>query len=169
MRGFAHASPRVWNAIDIPMAEVHPDGRFLAVNPAGCRFWGRSEEELKTLRWQDITHPDDVPVDQGQVDGLASPGDTYTLPRKRYPRPAGDTAVGRLHVYTEDPERLLIAIVYDLGDIDREIARLRSEMTTQARRIRELKAQLKDERESKLMWRRAAQVFIEKQGVASDG
>jgi len=44
----------------IGMAINELDGRWLKVNPALCQMFGYSEEELTSLRWQDITHPDDI-------------------------------------------------------------------------------------------------------------
>ncbi|HMJ05827.1 MAG TPA: PAS domain S-box protein [Chthoniobacterales bacterium] len=51
----------------IGMALVAPDGRFLQVNESVCRLTGYSEEELLRLRFQDITHPDDLDLDLENV------------------------------------------------------------------------------------------------------
>jgi PAS domain S-box-containing protein len=50
------------------MALVSPDGRFLRVNRALCRLLGRSEEELTTMSYADVTDPHDVALSQGNVD-----------------------------------------------------------------------------------------------------
>ncbi|MDY6782992.1 MAG: PAS domain S-box protein [Cyanobacteriota bacterium] len=42
---------------------VTPDGRFLQVNAAGCQFWGYTEQELLSLTFQEITHPEDLDLD----------------------------------------------------------------------------------------------------------
>ena len=44
------------------MALVDTDGRFIEVNLAICSFLGRSPEDLKSLLFQTLTHPDDVVV-----------------------------------------------------------------------------------------------------------
>jgi PAS domain S-box-containing protein len=49
------------------MALVSPDGRFLRVNRALCHLLGRTEEELATLTYADVTHPDDVELSQGNI------------------------------------------------------------------------------------------------------
>lgn len=36
-------------------------GRFFLANPAFCEILGRDPATINTLRWQDITHPDDLP------------------------------------------------------------------------------------------------------------
>jgi PAS domain S-box-containing protein len=42
------------------MALVRPDYRFARVNKAFCTMLGYSEEELTTLKFTDITHPEDI-------------------------------------------------------------------------------------------------------------
>ncbi len=68
---------------------VATDGTFLRANPACCRLVGRSESELRTLTFQDITHPDDVLLDVSSLeDVLAGRADRYEMD-KRYIRPDG--------------------------------------------------------------------------------
>src|SRR5688572_4158304 len=51
----------------IGMALTTPDGRWIEVNPAFCRFVGYTREELLARTFRDITHPDDLPRDiEGQ-------------------------------------------------------------------------------------------------------
>ncbi|MFN8145815.1 MAG: PAS domain S-box protein [Candidatus Nanopelagicales bacterium] len=68
----------------IGMALVGREGRFLRVNPAYCRMVGYSAEELSTLGFQDLTHPDDV--SRGESDGtrvVRAQADGFSQ-RKRY-------------------------------------------------------------------------------------
>src|ERR671913_1270257 len=44
----------------IGVAMVTLEGRYLQVNHSLCGILGYSEEELQTLTWQEITHPDDL-------------------------------------------------------------------------------------------------------------
>ncbi len=82
----------------VGMCLVSPDGGFLRVNAALCQMFDRSTEALKAATWQEITHPDDVEVDQGLVaQVLAGDRDSYRL-RKRYLRPDGDVVWGDLSV-----------------------------------------------------------------------
>lgn len=59
------ASPfrQVFDHAAIGIAAIDVDGSFLCVNPALCRIVGYSEEELLTLDFQSITHPDDLDGD----------------------------------------------------------------------------------------------------------
>ncbi|WP_437567721.1 PAS domain S-box protein [Sorangium sp. So ce542] len=54
----------------IGMGIVGLDGRFIRVNRVYCEILGYSAEELSTLRFQDITHPDDVDTDVGLAEQL---------------------------------------------------------------------------------------------------
>jgi PAS domain S-box-containing protein len=51
----------------IGMALVAPDGRWLRVNRSLCETVGYTEDELLARTLQDITHPDDLDADLGQV------------------------------------------------------------------------------------------------------
>ncbi|HVX50786.1 MAG TPA: PAS domain S-box protein [Chitinophagaceae bacterium] len=75
------------NAFDyssIGIALVSPQGNWLTVNRALCNMLGYSEEELHTLTFQDITHPDDLAQDLEYVrQMLARQRETYQM-EKRY-------------------------------------------------------------------------------------
>jgi PAS domain S-box-containing protein len=47
----------------IGMALVCPDGRFARVNAALCELVGYTAEELQRMKFQDITHPEDLDAD----------------------------------------------------------------------------------------------------------
>lgn len=79
----------LFDAAPVGLAEVGPDGRWLRVNPALVSIVGYPEHELLDRTFQDITHPDDLAVDLGQVDRMASGEiDTYAI-EKRYVRKDG--------------------------------------------------------------------------------
>lgn len=54
----------------IGMAIVGLGGGFIRVNHAYCEIVGYAADELSKLRFQDITHPDDVDTDVGLVERL---------------------------------------------------------------------------------------------------
>jgi PAS domain S-box-containing protein len=82
----------------IGMALVDADGRFLRVNRALCELVGHTAEELMTLDFQTITHPDDLDADLALIGRLAR-GEipSYTL-AKRYIRKDGTVVDVRLSV-----------------------------------------------------------------------
>ncbi|MCX5964382.1 MAG: PAS domain S-box protein [Cyanobacteria bacterium] len=60
------------------------NGQFIKVNSAWCQIVGYSSEELVTLTFQEITHPDDLETDLNYVDQLlAGKASTYQM-EKRY-------------------------------------------------------------------------------------
>jgi len=68
----------------VGMAHVAPDGRWLRVNQKLCEIVGYSHQAMLALSFQDITHPDDLDADLGQLHQvLAGEIRTYHL-EKRY-------------------------------------------------------------------------------------
>ncbi len=63
--------------------------RFYDVNPRFAAIAGRSREELATLDWPRITHPDDVQADLDNMVALNAQKITGFAMQKRYVRPDG--------------------------------------------------------------------------------
>ncbi|HEV8598362.1 MAG TPA: chemotaxis protein CheB [Gemmatimonadales bacterium] len=81
----------------IGIREVDLDGRYLHVNDRFCEITGYSREELLRLRFQDITHPDDVAAnEEGYRQTLAGTVPSYRM-EKRYLRKDGRTVWVELH------------------------------------------------------------------------
>ncbi|MGM0631693.1 MAG: diguanylate cyclase domain-containing protein [Pseudomonadota bacterium] len=73
----------------IGMALLSPAGRWLRVNRAATTIFGYSEEELLTIDFQTLTHPDDLDTDLAFVrEMLAGKRDTFRM-EKRYFHKAG--------------------------------------------------------------------------------
>ncbi|AUT03022.1 ATPase [Nostoc sp. CENA543] len=71
------------------IALISLDGKFLQVNPALCRLTGYSYEELIQMRFQDITHPDDLVNDWNHAQRVVTQEiSSYSL-EKRYIRKDG--------------------------------------------------------------------------------
>lgn len=71
-----------------------PDGRLTFVNPAFCRYYGRSEEELLGTDFLRLIHPEDREMVRRQLTAL-SPENPTTVTEARIPRPDG--TVGWVH------------------------------------------------------------------------
>jgi PAS domain S-box-containing protein len=70
----------------VGIAMVGPDGRWLRVNHKLCDILGYLPDEMTGLRFQDITHPDDLEADLASVQRLLAGGiATYSM-EKRYVR-----------------------------------------------------------------------------------
>ena len=71
------------------MAILSPAGRWLQINAALCTMLGYSEAELLGLRFQEITHPDDLSLDLEYLEKqLSGELERFTL-EKRYRHKAG--------------------------------------------------------------------------------
>jgi two-component system, chemotaxis family, CheB/CheR fusion protein len=72
----------------VGVAENDLNGRFVLVNSRYCEIVGRSAEELRGLRMQDITHPEDWPRNLESLRHLNGEGKSFEI-EKRYVRPDG--------------------------------------------------------------------------------
>ena len=103
----------------VGMAHVGPDGSFLRVNARFCQIAGYTNDELLTGGFQQITHPDDLEIDEHHVaeliEGVA---DSYTL-EKRYIRRDGEVVWVNLTVsLVRDQARapeFFVAVVEDIS------------------------------------------------------
>lgn len=117
----------------VGIAHVAPDGRYMRVNARFCDLVGYTEQELQQMRFQDLTHPDEVERDAQQVESMLSGDrDTYYV-EKRYVRKDGDTVWVNLSasaVRTEDGavERFVV-VVEDIS----AARKLSEELSYQAR------------------------------------
>ncbi|WP_437742381.1 PAS domain S-box protein [Sorangium sp. So ce1504] len=82
----------------IGMAIVGLGGGFIRVNRAYCEIVGYSAEALSKLRFQDITHPDDVDTDVGLVEQLRRGEISRYQLAKRYIHEDGRVIPVILHV-----------------------------------------------------------------------
>ncbi len=73
----------------VPTAITSLDGRFLRVNPALCRFLGRSEKELLGRSWREFTHSDDVDLSHELRERLLTSRTLSVESSKRYVRKDG--------------------------------------------------------------------------------
>ncbi|MGH2734086.1 MAG: PAS domain-containing protein, partial [Actinomycetota bacterium] len=110
-------------------------GRFLQVNPALCELLGYSRNELLTMRWQDVTYPEDI---QSSLDSLDSnlEGRGVNELRKRYVRKDGQVRWCRLNsqmVPGSDGSPLYM--VSQIADVTRE-----AELEEQLRHAQKMEA-----------------------------
>jgi PAS domain S-box-containing protein len=104
----------------VGIAHVSPDGQWLRVNKKLCKIVGYSQEELLKMRFQDITHPDDLGTDLAEAEKVRTGAlDTYST-EKRYIRKDGSlvwvnlTVSGARHASGE--LKRFISVVDDITD-----------------------------------------------------
>lgn len=77
---------------------ITSEGQFLAANSALCAFLGRTENELKKLRWQDITVAQDIEVDELSAKKIITGEErSYTM-FKQYIHKRGEALWARITV-----------------------------------------------------------------------
>lgn len=87
---------RSFYAAPIGMALVATSGRFIEVNLALCGFLGRSADDLRSIDFQDLTHPDDAEIAAEQRRRvLAGESESFDAER-RYVRADGSIVWGLL-------------------------------------------------------------------------
>ena len=97
---------------------VAPDGRLLSANQALCDMLGYTEREIRTLTFQQITHPDDLAEDLALVEeSLAGLRSSYRL-RKRYLHADGHVVHGDLSVaLLREPDGTPIHFISQILDV----------------------------------------------------
>lgn len=105
----------------IGMAHVSADGRWLRVNGALCSILGYRRDELLSLGFQDITHPDDLGKDLEHVEKmLAGEIDSYRI-EKRYIKKGGARVWADLRVslirQASGEIQCFVAAVEDITDL----------------------------------------------------
>lgn len=116
------------------MAFVALDGRWLRANKSLCEMVGYSEEELREIRFQTLTHPDDLEEDMVQLQRLLSGASRSYNRVKRYYRKDGrliwvSVAVSAVHNAAGDP-------IYLVGQIqDITVQRDLEQRSLQAERL----------------------------------
>ena len=136
------------------MALTAPDGRWFRVNAALTTLLGYSQEELCTMRFQDVTHPDDLAENLALKRELMSgeiPG--YAMD-KRFIRKDGEVVWASLQVSPVRDEKG--EVLYLVGQMLDVTARKRAEIT-----LKESEAQLRQAQKMEAVGRLAG-------GVAHD-
>ncbi len=105
------------------MAVTSPDGHFLHVNPALCRFLGYSAEELRQMTWADVTHPDDYERSAELVRQLLAGEIPVIEVEKRYRHKDGSCVCGHVSVsLVRDDEGRPLHRTVQIVDITRRVA-----------------------------------------------
>lgn len=112
---------RFHNAFDtapIGMALVGLDGRWLEVNDSLCELLGYQEKELLQMTFVDVTHPEDLDVDQQYVERLIRREMDHYQMEKRYFHKSGQIVDVLLSVSgVHDAEGNVVHFVSQIEDI----------------------------------------------------
>ncbi len=95
-------------------------GRFIEVNASLCHFLGYSERDLLKLRFLDITHPDDLPLDAQCVADMKAGTVAQFRREKRYLRADGSTVwalvTSRLARDANDQALYFVSVIEDITE-----------------------------------------------------
>lgn len=113
----------------VGMAHVAADGRWIRINQKICEISGYTEAELLQMRFQDITHPDDLAADVEQAEKIITGElDQYSM-EKRYIRKDGSIAWADLTVSAvrdaENRLKYFVGVVQDINERKNAEDRLR--------------------------------------------
>ncbi len=119
---------------------VDANGRFLDGNYAAQEMFGYSQKELQSLKFEDITYPEDIPKSLNVFEGMASGKRPRAQLEKRYVRKDGEVVWGRLTASsvrdTEGKVRFFIAMVEDVSEQKQAAERARQHEAELARVLR---------------------------------
>jgi PAS domain S-box-containing protein len=126
------------------MSLTFPDGRFIEVNPAFCRFLGYTADELMQLSSEEITHPEDrEQVRQLRDEARKGRATSYSID-KRYLARDGAIIWGQVSstwFYNDDGKpTYALAVIQDITDRKRIEEALRESEAKLARHSLELEA-----------------------------
>ena len=99
------------------------DKIFVRVNPALCRMLGRTEEELYTLTFEDVTHPSDLELSREAMQGVSRGWSEKAHLRKRYVRADGGIVWGDTSVViVRDSDGIPRHVLGQIVDVSVEVA-----------------------------------------------
>lgn len=110
----------IFEAAGVGIATLTLDGHFVEVNQRFAEITGRRREDLIGLHFQDISHPEDAPVNQATMDTLVNGQSDRLTREKRYVRPNGDVVYAMLNaVLLKDkagrPQHI-VSVIEDIGE-----------------------------------------------------
>lgn len=131
----------VGNSITSVSGEIH-------VNRAFCNMLGYSAEELKHLRWQDITHPDDIPLTDEALATVLAGTQQATHFTKRYLHKNGSVIWANVSTALRrdaaGKPMYFMTSVLDITDLKRVEAEIRQLNAELEQRVAERTAKLED-------------------------
>ncbi|MEX3959105.1 PAS domain S-box protein [Trinickia sp. EG282A] len=113
----------------VGIAHVGPDGRWLRVNQKLCDIVGYTREELLTMTFQDITHPDDLDADLAHLHQMLDGQiDTYTMEKRYFKKDGSEVWIALTVALMRDDANspdYFISVVADITERKRAEERFR--------------------------------------------
>lgn len=139
----------IFHSAPTPWCMNMPDGTLIRANQAWADFIGYDIEELGTIHWRQITHPDDVEADSAMVQDILDGKTSVGHLEKRYFRKDGRMVWGMLktHLIRDDdgvPVYFISQIIdiTDMKEAQEALQEARDEQARQADRLAILNTEL---------------------------
>jgi PAS domain S-box-containing protein len=102
----------------VGISDMEPSGEIVRANPCFCQITGYTADELRSLRLEDIVHPDDVGTDLANFQRLLSGEiDTYSM-EKRYLQKGGGVVWAEVdRAVVRDPDGTPLLVVGAVRDV----------------------------------------------------
>ncbi len=104
----------------VGIAHVAPDGRFLQANPVMCKILGYTIEEMRQLKFSEVTYPDDREESVRQVGQLSAGRIDKIAMDKRYIGKCGAVVWGKVSVGMVKPaadnSKYFVAVIEDITE-----------------------------------------------------
>ena len=104
----------VFDNAPVGIEDVSPAGEFVRVNPRFCQITGYTADELRSLRIQDITHPDDSDAELARLQRLTSGEIDTDSVEKRYLRKDGQVVWAEASYAVVGDPALIVGVVRDI-------------------------------------------------------
>lgn|GEM_PF-5192603 len=108
----------IFEQAGVGIAVTGLDKKLLQVNPKFCQFVGYTATELKSVTFEQITHPDERPADSIHIEQLRNNQRTTLIKEKRYIHQDGSVIWGKITVAvvndSEEKPQYFIAVIEDI-------------------------------------------------------
>lgn len=146
----------IFERAGIGIALCNRDGFVVDANPALAQMLGYSVSDLCTRHYREITHPDDLLLDQHQTEQLLRGETSSYRIEKRYLRKDGQTMWGELTVTTipGPPPGHVIGMVLDISERKRaeEALHHKTKELKAAQRLARIGSALRDLQSDTMVW-----------------
>ncbi|HYW78652.1 MAG TPA: DUF3365 domain-containing protein, partial [Thermoguttaceae bacterium] len=89
LRGSEREYASVTNLTSDIIVKVNADDRWTFLNEGACKFWGRPEEDLLDVTFDEYLHPDDLPATRAAIREMAETGQPIQGLKNRQRTPRG--------------------------------------------------------------------------------
>jgi len=110
----------IFEQASVGITQIDSSGKFIAINKQFCKILGYTAEEIKSKKFEDLTHPDDITENLRLMKELKSGKISDFTFEKRYFNKEGNIIWSKVHVYpllnSEKKTTAYITIIEDISE-----------------------------------------------------